>query len=385
MLKVLLAQVAVAASSPSAAAPAAAAPAVAEKPWAEKLAQRVDLYGRFDGHLAFNGDGANVANNSSRVGVKAEQDVVGGFSVLGQGEWRISVGKGDTTYNLSENPDTGLGVFQAKDSAALTTRLGFVGLRHQAYGTLTLGKQWGVYYDVSAWGDQYVVFGARGSSTFNAGTDGGQTGEGRANDALIYRFAHGPLKLGVQAQFGTARPAKVDGLAGSLVLALGKALRVGAAYSHAFLDFESNLAGYDGEDAQAFTAGIAFEAAGWKVAALDTWTHNHELVTTSGATVVYDTLGAELFLARRIREQFLLYGGFDFAIPRHVHTELVDPNFGTRDVIGGARWLLDEKAGSFVYLEGRSGQTRSASGVPADDVVMLGIRFNYSLRRALGL
>jgi hypothetical protein len=63
----------------------------------------------------------------------------------------------------------------------------------------------------------------------------------------------------------------------------------------------------------------------------------------------------------------------------------VDPDYGTRDLLGGVRWLLDPKLMSFVYLEGRAGQTRDKSGGQADDVIMLGLRFNYSLRRGLGL
>jgi predicted porin len=374
MWTVLLAQVALAPSAPP-----------PERPWVEQLAQRVDVYGRFDGHLAMTRENTRIANNSSRFGIKAEQTVIGDFSVVGQGEWRISVGKGDTSYNISENPDTGLGQFEAQTSAALTTRLGLVGLQHPKYGRLTLGKQWGVYYDVSIWTDQFVVFGARGSSTYNAGTDGGQTGEGRANEALAYRVALGPLKLGVQAQFLQARSPVVDSLSGSLIWALGKGVRLGMAYSHSFLDLSSRIVGYDGGDAQAFTAGIAFEAEGWKLAALDTWTRNHELVTPDTVTVAYDTLGAELFLSRTFRDLFMLYGGIDFAIPRNLDAEFVDPDYGTRDVIGGARWLLDAKAGSFAYLEARSGLTRDTQGARAEDVVMLGIRFNYSLRQALGM
>lgn len=351
----------------------------------EEIAQRVDLYGRLDGNLTFSADDARVENNSSRIGVKVEQPVFGGIVLLGQGEWRMSLGKGDTAYNITENPDTGLATVDTTSSQALTTRLGFVGLRLSRYGTLTLGKQWGVYYDVSEWTDVYTVFGAHGSSTYNAGTDGGQTGEGRANDALAYRIALGPLRIGVQAQFLDSRPDVLDGLSGSLIAKIGRSLRIGVAYSHAFLDFGGGVVGYDGESAQALTGGIAFAQAGWQVAALDTWTRNHEFVEARGAVVAYDTLGAELFVSRRFRDLAQVYVGFDFAVPRNLDTRYVDPDFGTRDVLAGARWLLDPKAGSYVYLEGRTGRSRDTNGAQAEDLVTLGIRFNYSFRRALGL
>lgn len=362
-----------------------AANPVPTQPWLDELAQRVDVYGRLDGHLAFSEDDIRFANNSSRVGVKAEQSLGRNLSVLGQGEWRMSLGSGDTSYSISENPDTGLATFESQTNQAFSTRLGFVGLGFGKYGKLTLGKQWGVYYDVSEWTDSYIVFGAHGSSTYNAGTDGGQTGEGRANDAVVYRVALGPLKLGVQAQFTSARSPTLDGLGGSLVYELGAGLRVGVAYSHAFLDFTSNIAGYDGEDAQALTAGISFKEGGWKIAVVNTWTHDHELVKTPLATVMYDTRGSELFVSRSFQDLVMVLAGFDFAIPYALDPSLVNPDYGTRDLLMGARWLLDTKAGSFVYLEARTGLSRDVYGEPAEDLLMLGIRFNYSLRRGLGL
>jgi predicted porin len=357
-----------------------------ERPrWFAELAQRVDVYGRFSGHLAFTNDGVDVANNGSRFGIKAEQKLPNGFSVIGQGEWKVNLGQGDTRYNISENPETGLATLDTTTSDAIGTRLGFLGMRFGPYGTFTFGKQWGVYYDVSEWTDRYAVFGAHGSSTYNAGTDGGQTGEGRANDAVIYRVTLGPVKLGAQAQFLDTRDAVVDGLGGSIVVELGRGLKIGAAYSHAFLDFDDAIVGYDGGAGQALTGGINFDDGRWMISALDTWTKNHEFVLTDAATVAYDTLGAELLVAYRFGGVLMPYAGIDFAVPRHLDSRFVDPDYGTRDVLGGVRWLFEPKPGSFVYLEGRTGQTRDAAGARAEDIVTLGIRFNYSLRRALGM
>jgi len=353
--------------------------------WLGELATRVDVYGRLDGHLAFSEDDVSVNNNSSRVGVMAEQKVLGEIKVLGQGEWKMNLGQGDTKYNITENSDTGFGTFTSTTSQAFTTRLGFVGLKLGKYGTLTLGKQWGVYYDVSGWTDLYVIFGTHGSSTYNAGTDGGQTGGGRANEALAYRIAFGGLRLGAQAQFQSSMPGAVDSLSASAIYQFTPSLRAGIAYSHAFLNVNSNLVGYDGGAAQALTGGLVFDDAGWKFAVMDSWTRNHEVVSTASASVVYDTLGAELFASRRFGEHLMLILGFDFAIPRQLDTRFVNPNYGTRDVLGSFRWLLDRKAGSFVYLEGRTGATRDPAGQRAEDVVMLGIRFNYSLRRGMGM
>ncbi|HEU5073372.1 MAG TPA: hypothetical protein VFU02_04355 [Polyangiaceae bacterium] len=55
-------------------------------PWLDEVAQRVDVYGRLDGHLAFSENDVQFANNSSRLAFMAEQRLPSGVSVLGQGE-----------------------------------------------------------------------------------------------------------------------------------------------------------------------------------------------------------------------------------------------------------------------------------------------------------
>jgi predicted porin len=357
----------------------------ASVPIGRKLAEHIDVYGRFDGNLGFSKDGVDFANNGSRFGTTAELTLGGDLAVFGQGEWSVNLGQGDTRYNLSENPDTGLGTFESTKDQAIGTRLGFFGVRFGDYGTLTLGKQWAVYYDVSAWTDVFTVFGATGSSTFNAGTDGGQTGEGRANDAVAYRVKLGRLHVGMQTQFLDTRSPTVDSLSGSLVYDFANGLQIGAAYSHAFIDFDQEIVGYDGKDAQALSGGISFHDGRWTIATLGTWTRNHELVATEPATVMYDTLGAELFVARKFDHALMPYAGFDLAIPRSLDTRFIDPDYGTRDLLGGVRWLFDEKGMSYAYIEARTGQTRDSTGARALDLVMIGIRLNYSLRRALGL
>lgn len=376
---------AVTASAPAESPAAAPKTASAEPHWLREVAQRVDVYGRFDGNVTVTKDSIDVANNGSRFGIRVEQALPGGLTALGRGEWSFSLGQGDTRYNISENPDTGFGTFEATKQPALGTRLGYVGMRFGRFGELTFGKQWGVYYDVTVWTDRFMVFGARSTSTFNAGTDGGETGEGRADGAVAYRVTLGPLRFGVQTQFMDARSPTVDSVSGSLIAETGVGLRFGITYSRAFLALSTPVVGYDGGDAEALTGGIGFDGAGFRLAALGTLTHDHELAQGSAATVMYDTLGASVYLSRRFWGRVMPYAGFDFAIPHRLDTRYVNADYGTRDLIGGLRWMFDlADTHSSAYLEARTGRTRDAAGVQAPDAVMLGIRFDYSLQRALG-
>jgi predicted porin len=354
-------------------------------PWLAELAHRVDVYGRLQAHLAFSGDDVDLANAGSRFGFSIEQAITRDVAAFGLGEWSMNLGKGDTTYKGSENPNSGLGTVETTTEQAFGTRYGYIGMRFGPYGTLTLGKQDGVYYDISGWTDVYAAFGGRGSSTYNAGTDGGETGEGRANDAVTYRVRLGRLRIGLQTQFLDRRELVTDSASGSLVVEPIHGLLVGAAYSRAFLSFKNEVVGYDGKDAQAATAGFQFERGGWTLAVVDTWTQDHELVNAEAATVMYDTLGAEMFAARRFRGGFMPYAGFDFAIPRNLDARYVDPDYGTRDVIAGLAWYFERKSWSFLYLEGRTGTSRNELGEREPDVVTLGMRLDFSMRRAMGL
>lgn len=80
---------------------------------------------------------------------------------------------------------------------------------------LVLGKTWSVYYKVTSFTDRFAGTGGQAAGTYNAGTDGGRTGTGRAEDALQTRvqldllprlLGFEPLSLNVQLQNGQAIP-----------------------------------------------------------------------------------------------------------------------------------------------------------------------------------
>jgi len=51
--------------------------------------------------------------------------------------------------------------FQTRRDDLLNLCLGYVGARHSRWGQLTLGKQWGVYYDQNQFEDDGVGLGMR--------------------------------------------------------------------------------------------------------------------------------------------------------------------------------------------------------------------------------
>lgn len=105
------------------------------------------------GTLAFSKDGVDVADSGSRFGFEVEQAITEDIAAFGLGEWSMNLGEGDETYQPSQNSDTNLGTFELSTEQAFGTRYGYIGLRLGPYGKLVLGKQDGVYYDISGWTD----------------------------------------------------------------------------------------------------------------------------------------------------------------------------------------------------------------------------------------
>ncbi len=107
-----------------------------------------------------------------------------GVNVVGTTE--ISIAGGDTVH--TRNDET------------FNMRLGYIGLAHDSYGSISLGKQWGVYMDVAentdlphGWAST-----AAGAYTFNG--DGGLNGTGRADKAIQYRNSFGNFSFAIQMQ-----------------------------------------------------------------------------------------------------------------------------------------------------------------------------------------
>ncbi|WP_237065203.1 porin [Microbulbifer guangxiensis] len=90
---------------------------------------------------------------------------------------------------------------------SLFLRQGHGFAKHDCWGDFTVGKQWGIYYDVAEWTDWYEISGGLGSGAYSLGTDGGVTGTGRADSALTWRkrwdLFGGEFQLGLQYQAHT--------------------------------------------------------------------------------------------------------------------------------------------------------------------------------------
>nr|WP_220740504.1 porin [Shewanella sp. c952] len=145
------------------------------------------------GFAAINdGDKTSVNDNLSRFRFSFEREEKNGWHSFARTEWGLNI----VTRNDNLVMQGGkLGTENSSDF--LYNRLGYIGLTHDTWGTLSFGKQWGVYWDVASTTDLPNVYAGYSSGVYTFG-DGGLTGTGRADSAFQYRNTFGKLHIGLQ-------------------------------------------------------------------------------------------------------------------------------------------------------------------------------------------
>jgi len=193
-------------------------------------AKVIDLYGSLRVAVATDSEGSReVRNNSSRLGLRGAKRLTDGIETFGRVEVGINLVANDRVILSGGDPGAPIG----QGSQAVFSRLGFVGL-DTGIGSFAWGKQWSAYYDVAVFTDQFPLWSGAAAGAFAAGTDGGIAGTGRAERALQYREARGPVSVALQMQSRTSSPSDrswVDAWAASAVVGRARGFSLGGAYN----------------------------------------------------------------------------------------------------------------------------------------------------------
>lgn len=141
-----------------------------------------------------NGD-LDMIDNSSRINFVIGHDLGNGWNGSGVLEYGVNP--------VGSHVITGEGatvrVEETEGTSGLRLRLGNINIGKDKIGTFTIGKSWGVYYDIAGatdnphiWSDVFGVYGFE--------TDGGELGTGRADKVIQYRNQMGGFQIGLQVQ-----------------------------------------------------------------------------------------------------------------------------------------------------------------------------------------
>ncbi|ELE6301501.1 porin OmpC [Salmonella enterica] len=246
-----------------------------------KDGNKLDLYGKVDGLHYFSSNKNKDGDQSyMRLGFKGETQI--NEQVTGYGQWEYQI-----NTNRPEDGDT-------SNSPQNYTRLAFAGLSFGNAGSIDYGRNYGVLYDIGAWTDMLPEF---GNDSYE-NSDNFMTG--RANGLLTYRN-NGFFGLVDGLNFALQYQGKNDGnnwkgdtwdgtplsnnsrkIAGqngdgfglSATYDAGMGISAGAAYTNSNRTSEQKYRDDGGNKAEAWTAGLKYDANDVYLAANYTQTRN---------------------------------------------------------------------------------------------------------------
>ena len=347
--------------------------------WSEEPTE-FELYGSIRVRHRWTGNETLLGDGGSRIGINGQRRYEHNEWLFARLEAGVNVlDELDLLFNEGANtPLTHAG-------GSLFLRLLYAGIETPNL-ILAAGKNWSSYYRVSGFTDRFQGTGGSASGTYNAGTDGGSTGTGRADRALQTRILFRefkdsrlkPFNLNIQLQHGEPIPRVPGANYGttfglSIVGASRKDFSVGLGYNHATIsdsDIPSlNSFGIDG-DAQAGILGVRWFSDKWYLATIVARLRNHD---TTDEDIYFDGWGSEVYGHYNVHKFWWAVAGWNILEPDSDQVQAGD--YRVRYGVVGIRYELREFA-QMIYANARLDSGRLADGTPIENSYTVGLRWD---------
>ena len=326
--------------------------------------------------------GSILGDAGSRAGLEAEWHTAPEAWVYGRLEAGFNV-----LDELDQLLSPGGSAGEGEQGDSVFPRLYTVGVETPVV-VASYGKTWSTYYKIASFTDRFDSAGSSAVGTFNAGTDGGATGTGRADEVLQTRAFINflpeasrvkPFNLNIQLQRDQPIPG-VDGVKYPNTIGLSAVLEsradftLGLAYNLALVDDLDDpavqAAGISG-DAEAFLLGARWfdeqRYIGFTVARLV----NHE-ATDEG--IYFSGWGSELYARQRLIKGFWLVAGYNWLVPDSDQTQAGE--YQLLYGIAGLRYSIDD-FNRLAYAEWRVDSTISQDGGELGNIFTIGVRWDF--------
>ena len=321
-------------------------------------------------------------DGGSRAGALIDWQFKQGSYLFASYEAGFSVLSGVGDFLPGENPDE-----EFEDS--IFTRLRHIGFDAPGF-TALIGKNWSTYYQVASFTDRFMGAGGSASGAFNAQTDGGPTGPGRADKAVQAKLSTDflphtlfkPFDLNIQVQQGNTIPfgggAEYEQSFGvSAVVTTQKDFTVGLAYNHANIDLDKNPSlrsvGISG-DARAALIGTRGFGDRWYAGLVVARLESHE---TTDEGIYFDGWGSELYGQYQLFDRVWFIGGYNILEPDADQTQAGD--YRIRYAVAGLRYTFDDFR-RMIFANIRFDDSVNANGMAGGNVYTIGIRWDLSQR-----
>ncbi|WP_282131426.1 porin [Pseudoalteromonas aliena] len=354
------------------------APAVSAVELYKDETNSVNAGGYIDVRVIHTQDQTEVVNGTSRINFNFERKLKNDWMALALVEWGINpVGSSDIVYNNR---------FESIQDEFLYNRLGYAGLLHEKYGQITIGKQWGAWYDVVYNTNYSFVWdgNAAGVYTYNK-DDGAVNGTGRGDKLVQYRNSYKNFNFTLQAQLknsefytcdvtnisesgcqslwesGDSAAQKVEfnsTLGGAVTYKVTNMLTLSAGVNRGEFDLTFGDGTTRSVEDLIYGAGITWgdiDAPGLYVAANINKNENHD--TDNLGRLIKDAIGVETFASYRFNNDlrfFVAYNVFDAGDDYVIQPNFnADPNdvFKRQFAVIGLHYFIDTD--TIAYIEAR--------------------------------
>ena len=315
-----------------------------------------------------------LGDGASRVGISGQWHLVENWNLFGRLESGFDI------------LDTFTGKAQNDNGGYLTPRLYYLGIESD-FLYLKLGKNWSAYYQVAGAADRFSIFGGNASGVYNAGTDGGATGTGRADNAfqtrayldLGRRSGIKPFNINLQYQHGEQIPKVPNARYGSTYSASAwleteNELGLGIAWHRAAVNGierpDLEQAGLSG-DAKAWAVAVKSYGENWLTSLVYSRLENIE---TTNEFRYIDATGVELFAQWQFRDGWWLTGGGNYLEP-----DSDDPDAGQYEIrylVLGVRYTFDS-FNRMLYAEWRDDYGKLVDGTRRGNEFTVGFRWDF--------
>ncbi|WP_028117343.1 porin [Ferrimonas senticii] len=356
-------------------------------------ANQIKLGGHAGLLLVDGGGDLRLADSSTRINLQFLRPLSAEWQVEAKLEWGFNLVDAGESVTL-----TGDSIQASREDSFLFNRLGYIAVKHQQYGRFSAGKQWGVYYDVAQYTDNFMVSGGLALGVYNFDTDGGLSGTGRADSAIQYRNSWHGVDIALQYQARTEAEVSVLEPSGcdsatpavgcdanddlmvsyddSYAAAIGyhwQQWYLGSAINYSRID-SSRIGGVTKE--QAIVATLAYGQLyqpGFHGALSAAVSEAHELDQNNR---LFDAKGAELLLSWTLANGLTLIGGLNSLQSDDSQYEIANGDFKRELYIAGVHYRWQQSL--IVFIEGKLDNSEFGfSGEDEENLVAAGVRFYF--------
>ena len=318
----------------------------------------------------------SLGDGASRIGLRGDWKFKKGWYLFGRAEGGFDV----------LDTFTPKGTYDGEEGTGLHSRLLYGGVQSKNLMAVW-GKNWSPYYQIAGMADRFSIFGGEAAGIYNAGTDGGATGTGRADDVLQARIYTNalqalrikPFNLNIQVQQSQPIPRVSnrnydEAYGASAWLESEQDIGLGVAWLYADIDDQQDpvlkQAGISGD---AMALALAFRKYGERwygalvVARLDN-------IETTDQFKYIDGYGVELYVQWQFGDQWWLIGGGNWLNPDND-----DPEAGEYEIayaVLGVRYTLDS-FNRMLYAEYRIDSGQLWDGSPRKNEFTFGFRWDF--------